>query len=130
LEIVMTAKQGRSRTTNRPPSNHPGRSTKATARRVRDLFTAYLERLGPGPHDPVIEAGALRWAELTAICETLRAKALAGADIDANDITRLESTANRAERAIITGADASKRDPVAEAWAAAQEPWSATGSEE
>jgi hypothetical protein len=79
----MTAKRGRSRTTNRPPSNRPGRSAKATARRVRDLYTAYLERLGPGPHDPVIEASALRWAELTAICETLRAKALAGEDIDA-----------------------------------------------
>lgn len=117
----MTAKQGRSRTTNRPPSNHPGRSTKATARRVRDLYSAYLERLGPGPHDPVIEAGALRWAELTAICETLRAKALAGEEIDANSITRLESTAARVERAIAKGVAENKRDPVAEFWLASQE---------
>jgi hypothetical protein len=123
-------KKSRSKVTNRPPANRPTRSATATARRVRDLYSAYLERLGPGPHDHVIEAGALRWAELTAICEVLRARALAGEDIDANAITRLESTANRAERAIVTGADASKRDPIAEAWAAAQEPWSATGSEE
>jgi hypothetical protein len=95
--------KSRSRVTNKPPANAPTRSTKATARRVRDLFTAYLERLGPGPHDHVIEAGALRWAELTAICETLRPRALAGEEIDVNAITRLESTVNRAERALVKG---------------------------
>jgi hypothetical protein len=106
----MTAKKGRSRTTNKPPSNRPGRSPKALSRRVTDLYRAYLERLGPGPHDPIIEASALRWAELTAICETLRAKALAGEDIDANAITCLESTANRAERALVKGAEATADD--------------------
>jgi hypothetical protein len=83
---------------------------------VRDLYAAYLERLGPGPHDVTIEANALRWAELTAICEGLRARALAGEDIDANDITRLESTAARIERAMVKGAENSKRDLVAESW--------------
>lgn len=112
--------KSRSKVTNSPPANAPTRSAKATARRVRDLFRAYLERLGPGPHDPIIEANALRWAELTAICETLRAKALAGQDIDANDITRLESTAARVERAIVKGAEDGRRDPVAEAWEQAQ----------
>jgi hypothetical protein len=118
----MTPKS-RSRVTNKPPANAPTRSAKATARRVRDLYVAYLERLGPGPHDPVIEANALRWAELTAICETLRAKALAGEDIDANDITRLESTAARVERAMVKGAEDNKRDPTAESWLASQEAW-------
>jgi len=111
--------KSRSRTTNKPPANRPKRSPHATARRVSDLYHAYLARLGDGPHEPVIEANALRWAELTAICEGLRARALAGEDIDANDITRLESTAARVERTMVKGAEDSKRDPVAESWEAA-----------
>ena len=99
----MTKKRGRSAVTNRPPANRPTRTAKATARRVRDLYSAFLGRLGPGPHDPVVEAAALRAAELATLCEGLRARALAGEEIDANDITRLESTANRAERAMISG---------------------------
>ncbi len=59
-------RKSRSKITNSPPANRPTRSTKATARRVRDLYTAFLARLGPGPHDQITEAGALRWAELTA----------------------------------------------------------------
>jgi hypothetical protein len=106
----MTPKS-RSRVTNKPPANAPSRSAKATARRVRDLYNAYLERLGPNPHDPITEANAVRWAELTAICETLRAKALVGEDIDANDITRLESTAARVERAMVKGATTEKGQP-------------------
>ena len=82
--------KSRSAVTNRPPANRPTRSAKATARRVRDLYAAYLERLGQGPHDPIVEAAALRAAELSTICEGLRARALAGEDVDANDITRLE----------------------------------------
>ena len=98
-------RKSRSRVTNRPPANRPSISAKATARRVRDLYAAYLERLGPGPHDPIVEAAALRAAELSTICEGLRARALAGEDVDANDITRLESTAARAERGMVKGAE-------------------------
>jgi hypothetical protein len=104
----MTAKQGRSRTTNRPPSNSPGRSAKATSRRVRDLFEAYLGRLGPGPHDEIVQAQALRAAELATICEGLRARALAGTDVDVNDLTRLMSTLDRAERALVKGGTVEK----------------------
>ena len=66
-------------------------------RRVRLLFKTYLSRLGPGPHDHVIQAGAIRAAELMVMCEDLRAKALAGESVGVNDVTRLESTARRAE---------------------------------
>jgi hypothetical protein len=106
----MTPKS-RSRVTNKPPANAPTRSAKATARRVRDLYEGYLDRVGPGPHDPIVEAAALRAAELATICEGLRARALAGEDIDANNITRLESTANRAERTLIGKAGTIERDP-------------------
>jgi hypothetical protein len=109
----MTAKQGRSRTTNRPPSNRPGRSVKATARRVRDLYEAYLDRTG-GTADPILQAQALRAAELTALCESLRARALAGEQFDTNDLTRLESTAARAERALVKGVEASEPEQTHE----------------
>lgn len=59
-------------------------------RRVRLLFQTYLDRLGPGLHDAVIQAGAIRAAELAVMCEDLRARALAGDAINVNDITRLE----------------------------------------
>jgi hypothetical protein len=95
--------KNRSRVTNDPAKNRGDRSSKATARRVRDLYIAFLARLGHGPHDEITQAGALRWAELTAICEVLRSRALAGEEIDANSITRLESTAARAERAMTKG---------------------------
>lgn len=65
--------------------------------RIRSLFRGYLRRLGPD-HDPIIEAGALRAAELLVLAEDLRAKALAGDGVGINDITRLESTARRAEQ--------------------------------
>lgn len=64
---------------------------------MRLLFNTYLSRLGPGPHDHVIQAGAMRAAELLVLCEDLRAKALSDESIGINDITRLESTARRAE---------------------------------
>jgi hypothetical protein len=102
--------KSRSRVTNSPASNRGDRSKKATTRRVRDLYTAFLARLGAGPHDEITQAGALRWAELTAICEVLRARALAGENIDSNSITRLESTAARAERALVKGAEAAASD--------------------
>jgi hypothetical protein len=107
----MPANKSHSRVTNRPPVNSrkkkiPIVSPHAKARRVTDLYDAYLARLGKGPHDAVTQANALRWAELTTICEGLRARALAGEDIDANAITRLEGTAQRIERAIAEGAEA------------------------
>jgi hypothetical protein len=99
----MTPKS-RSRITNKPPANSPTRSAQATARRVRDLYEGYLARVGPGPHDAIVEAAALRAAELATICEGLRARALAGENIDVNAITRLMSTLDRAERALVKGA--------------------------
>jgi hypothetical protein len=104
-------KKTRSRVTNRPPANSrptkksPIVSPHASARRVTDLYDAYLARLGKGPHVAVTQANALRWAELTTICEGLRSRALAGEPIDANDITRLEGTAQRIERAIVESAE-------------------------
>jgi hypothetical protein len=70
----------------------------ARGRRVRDLFRGLLARLGPGPHDVVVESHALRCAELVAIAEDLRAR-LASQEPRPdmiNAVTRIESTARRA----------------------------------
>jgi hypothetical protein len=53
-------------------------------------------------------------AELTALCESLRARALAGEQFDTNDLTRLESTAARAERALVKGVEASEPEQTHE----------------
>ena len=81
-------------------------------RRVRLLFQTYLNRLGPGLHDAVIQAGAIRAAELAVMCEDLRVRALAGDAINVNDITRLESTARRAEHDLFGKAE--PQDPQLE----------------
>jgi hypothetical protein len=91
--------KNRSRVTNRPFVDRYGQSRRATSRRVKDLYAGLLARVGPGPHDVVTEARALRAAELYAVCESLRVKALAGELADVNELTRLESTSARAERA-------------------------------
>jgi hypothetical protein len=78
----------------------------ARGRRIRDLFKGLLARVGAGPHDVVTEAHALRVAELVVACEDIRA-GLAGKVLDVgqvNAITRLESTAARAERAFLKAA--------------------------
>jgi hypothetical protein len=70
------------------------------------MYRAHLGQIGAGPFDHLTQARALRAAELGVICEGLRAKALAGEPVDPNDITRLEGTLNRAEKALIDAAPA------------------------
>ena len=101
-------KRHRSKVANRPAVDRYGQSRQAAGRRVRSLFVALLGRLGPGPHDVVTEARALRTAELFAVCEGLRVKALAGELDDVNELTRAESTASRAERALLEGIEPEK----------------------
>jgi hypothetical protein len=106
MSTTGTDRRNRSRVTNHPAVGRYGPSGRANARRVRDLYRAHLAQIGKGPFDPLTEARALRAAELEVICEDLRAKALAGEPFDPNAITRLESTANRAERSLIDAAPA------------------------
>ena len=70
--------------------------------RSRDLFNGLVRKIGRDRIDIIIELHCLKVAELQAGCETLRLK-MATAEPDAaliNSITRLESTAARAERAL------------------------------
>lgn len=70
--------------------------------RARDLFNGLVRKIGRGRIDIITEAHCLKVAELQAGCEALRLK-MQTAEPDAslvNSITRLESTAARAERAL------------------------------
>jgi hypothetical protein len=71
--------------------------------RARSLFNGLVRQIGRDRVDIVVETHALRVAELTAAAETLRAQlATTAAPTPAlvNSVTRLESTAARAERAL------------------------------
>ena len=94
------SKRHRSAMTNDPLGARMSTRT-ARGRRVRDLFEGYLARLGADA-DIVTKAHCLRVAELIAIAEETRAKT-SGAELKPdwlNAVTRIESTAARAERAL------------------------------
>lgn len=77
----------------------------ARGRRVRDLFQGFLARVGTDA-DIVTKAHCLQVAELIAIAEELRDKATGNELLPAmvNAVTRAESTAARAERALFKDA--------------------------
>jgi hypothetical protein len=80
----------RSAVTNNPRSRFDVNS--AEGRRARDLFDAYMDRLG-NPVDTDVVGDVIAAAELKARAETLRQRS----DIDLDQLIRVE---NRAERAV------------------------------
>lgn len=89
-----------------------------TARRRRELITVYTDAMG-GPaalsEGQVIDVR--KAAELTALAEATRARAMREGTGDAGDISamvRLESTAARAVRALNIKAATGSREPVAD----------------
>jgi hypothetical protein len=106
--VKEPAAKQRSRRTNDP--NHGGVSRNTSAgRRVRDLLRAYLKAMGD-PDDVVLQANALRAAELVTAAEIERHKLLSGVG-DADAVLRLEGAAGRAVRAL---GIARKREPEGE----------------
>jgi hypothetical protein len=93
------SRQLRSRRTNDPFSDLSKNT--ATGRRVADLLRGFLRAMGD-PTDAVLQANALRAAELTVAAETARAQLLAG-DSGADPVVRLEGMAARSVRALGIG---------------------------
>jgi len=83
----------RSAVTTRPAARLDGNS--AVGRRVRDLFSAIMKRLGD-PVDPIIAADALAWSELKTAAEVARADLLEGKGRSSNECVRLENLTRRA----------------------------------
>jgi lipase chaperone LimK len=97
----------RSAATNDPLTGRANGNT-ARGRRIRDLYRALISRLGDNP-DVVAQADVSEIAELTVACEDLRAGLdavqLEGQQLKdkanlVNAITRLQSTKERAKRAL------------------------------
>lgn len=103
---ATTSPRARARVTNNPMSRGNGRT--AQGRRVRDLYTALMGRIG-NPGDTIIQADVIRAAELRTAAEGLRLKLLAGNSVDPDQLVRLENLASRAERRLIK--DAATRKP-------------------
>jgi hypothetical protein len=91
------SRQLRARRTNNPFAGGLSKNT-AAGRRVADLLRGFLRAMG-NPSDTVLQANALRAAELTVAAETARAKLLAdNGDIDA--VVRIEGMAARSVKAL------------------------------
>jgi hypothetical protein len=68
-----------------------------SARRIKALVAAYTAALD-GAADATVAAKILKAAELTALCEQLRAAALRGEAVDPLALIRFEGVADRAVR--------------------------------
>jgi hypothetical protein len=97
----------RSRITNKPLRRANGNT--AVGRRVRDLFNAFLERMG-NPADAISQAAALNAAELTVALEQARLAAARGESVDVDQLVRLSNLVARAEKRL--GIDR-RREPTA-----------------
>lgn len=105
-------------------AGHTGRSP--AGRRRRDLVNFYVDALGGADNvTPVQVTDIRRAAELTALAEETRAKALCegtGA-VDLAALVRLEGAASRAVRALgIKSGPSAQRTPTISEWMAAQTP--------
>jgi len=69
-----------------------------TARRIRELTAQYLTALGDVSPDQ--RERCERAAQLVALAEDVRRKALAGRSVSLEDVIRVENAADRARRAI------------------------------
>jgi hypothetical protein len=94
----------RSRRTNRPVAA----GNTAISRRVRDLTRAFLSAIG-NPNDVALQAQAVAAAEMVAIAELMRERALEGGEVDLSELVRLQSCSERALRRL--GIDQRQREP-------------------
>jgi hypothetical protein len=100
-----------SRTTTQPMAARTDGHGKA-GKRIRDLYRAYMTRIG-NPDDPIAQSAALTAAELTFAAEACRAKVLADAGDAAlaDALVRVTNLADRAERKLAKF-NATKKPPT------------------
>ena len=78
------------------------------AKRVKELAASYIARLGGRNVDAATLAAIQKAAELAALAEELRGRALRGEAVDLGEMVKVEGVADRAARAL--GLDRLKRD--------------------
>jgi hypothetical protein len=103
----------RSRTTRHPLVARTDGHTKQ-GKRIRDLYRAYMTRIG-NPDDPIAQSAALTAAELTFAAEACRAKVLADAGDAAlaDALVRITNLADRAERRLSKHRATNTKTPLA-----------------
>jgi hypothetical protein len=89
----------RSRTTNQPLRGRANGNT-VVGRRVRDLYRAFLVRMGH-PTDAISQASALNAAELAVAVELARLSAARGEAVDVDQLIRLSNLADRAAKRLV-----------------------------
>jgi hypothetical protein len=82
-------------------------------RRVSEFERVFISIIGDAAKDnPILRAAIRRAAELKALAESLRSRALRGDDVSADDIVRVERLSAAAERALkLDQCEREKSDP-------------------
>lgn len=93
--VVQRSSKSCSATTNKPLRRANGNT--ANGRRVRDLYRAFLERMGD-PAYTIVQANVLNAAELVVAVEQARLAAARGEAVDIDALVRLSNLADRAVR--------------------------------
>ncbi len=96
---------------NKRRARRPYDMRSAIGRRVKDLIRTFRERLGAEADDPVLTLSITRAAELQALAEDMRARALRGEPV-AEHVVRLTRSADAAMRALgISGRNSQAKPP-------------------
>ena len=77
-----------------PPGAQAFRRALCSRQRVKQLVAIFRARIGADADDPVTDAAIRRAAETVVLSEHLRARALRGEDVSADDVLRLSRTAD------------------------------------
>jgi hypothetical protein len=90
---IASRSHGDTAPTRRRIARIDGRSR--SARRIKQLTTSYIRRLGDVGNDPTVRGDIARLAEMETLAENQRAAALRREPIDLIGLNRLENTARR-----------------------------------
>jgi hypothetical protein len=97
VEAVVPLRPRRKYSRKLPRHNFDRRTR--DGRRVKELVAIYTKRLAEAALDPLVKKNIVRCAELTALAESLRAKALQGENVS-DDLVRVERLASTAEKSL------------------------------
>jgi hypothetical protein len=101
----------RRKRSKKPPRHAFDRRTRM-GRRAVQLVATFSQRLGADADDPVMSAAIRRCAETVALSESLRARALRGEPVSADDVLRITRTADVLTRRLLHLGQRAQRAPT------------------
>jgi len=90
------------------------------AKRVKELAAGYIAQLGGGVADAATLAAVQKAAELAAVAEELRGRALRGESVDLGEMVKVQGIADRAIRALDLDRKRAPAGPTLAAYLAAR----------